>query len=478
MKKRLIGVFCFLLLVLPVLLRAQEQKQDSVMKFSLEEAKAYALQNSPVMKNAQLDLESAKKKVWETATIGMPQVNGKAQYSYIPVLPALYSQLSGMSSLSSLPFWMYGVDQSLANTPGSNWTARIPAPEGNPPAPAAKIDPNDMKWNAILDVTVSQVIFSGAWIVGLQTSKAFKSLSEMAITKSEKDLKESVMNAYFLVLVSQENKGLLDSTYENTSRILSQIESMNAQGLNEETDVDQLHLTVSTIKNTKDFISNQVESAKNLLRFQMGLSISTPIILTDSLKGLRGILENDAVLLKEFQLESLVDYKLVATQEKLALMNLRYTKTTVLPDIAGFYQHEEYANKKAFVLTPTDLLGVSMNIPIFASGQRYAKIKQAQYGYFKAQNSKFMASEGLRMGYVEAKNAFINSLNKYNTNKDNIKLSEKIYNRTIAKYMQGMASSLELTQAQNQYLQSQSNYFMSIFELIAAQNKLEKFVTY
>ena len=49
----------------------------SSQAFTLEEAQKFALANSPVLKNSNLDLEIAKKKIWETTAIGLPQVNGK-----------------------------------------------------------------------------------------------------------------------------------------------------------------------------------------------------------------------------------------------------------------------------------------------------------------------------------------------------------------------------------------------------------------
>jgi len=447
------------LLFLPAFVTAQQGK-DSVLKFSLTEAQNYALQNSPVIKNATIDLESAKKKIWETTTMGLPQVNGKLAYTDMITLPSIFTEI--FSALNSPKFTSLLSSPDVENLIGSNFT--IPSI-------------NDLKWNATLDITVSQLIFSGAWIIGLQTSKAFKGLSELAVTKSQIDLKEAVTNAYFLVLILQGNKALLDTTYVNTTQILAQIDAMNKQGLNEETDVDQLQLTTSTIKNAKESLDKQLESARNLLCFQMGLNISQPIALTDDLKGLSSNLANEGLLLKDFQVENIVDYQLMASQEKLAFMNYRYNQASVLPDIAGFYQHDDYYNKKNIMyMTPPDMFGISMNIPIFASGQRYERIGQAHLAYLKAKNSTQQASEALKMGYADAKSAYINSLNKYNNNKDNIKLSEKIFQHTLIKYNQGSASSLELTQAQNQYLQNQTNYFMSIFDLISSKCKLEKYV--
>jgi len=49
-----------------------------------------------------------------------------------------------------------------------------------------------MKWGLTLDITVSQLLFSGTYIIGIQAFKDFKQFSEVNITKSENDLVERV----------------------------------------------------------------------------------------------------------------------------------------------------------------------------------------------------------------------------------------------------------------------------------------------
>lgn len=442
-----------------------QQKPDSVMKFTLEQAKAFALENSPLIKNTNLDLETAKKKIWETTSIGLPQVSGKFAYTYMVQVPPLFSEaINGFNSFAPL-------------LPGILTNLQLPASATSALSGLKIPTIDELKWNLTLDITVSQLLFSGSWIVGLQTAKTFKGLSELAITKSKTDLNESVTNAYFLVLISRENKQVIDSTYTNTTAILEQIEAMNKQGFNDETDVDQLRLTTSMIKNSADMLSRQLESATNLLRFQLGLDMSQQIVLTDSLKGLKINLENNALIANDFVLENIIDYKLMDTQEKMAALNVKYNKSAILPDLAAFYAYEHVYNPNAIVLTPPQMVGVSMNIPIFSSGLRWSRISQARIGLMKAQNSKYMVSESLKMGYSDAKTGYLNAMDKYQSNKNNLILSEKIYNRTLIKYKQGMASSLELSQAQNQYLQNQTGYYMSLFELISSKNKLEKYLS-
>ena len=179
-------------------------------------------------------------------------------------------------------------------------------------------------------------------------------------------------------------------------------------------------------------------------------------------------------MVQKYDVKTQPDYILLETQEKIALINVKYNKSLFLPDIAAFYTHDKNFNDKALSFTPPDLLGVGMTIPIFSSGSRIVKLKQAKLGLFKAQNSKSMVEQGLLLDYEQSKTACLNAIDKFNTQKEAIQLSKKIYDRTLIKYKEGMSSSMDLTQAQNQFLTAQSNYFNAMLELLNANAKINK----
>ena len=76
-------LYFFLLLALPVIVVAQ----PVVKSLSLKDAQEYALKNNMTIKNARVDLEIAKKKIWETTAMGLPQLNAAAAYSHIFKVP-------------------------------------------------------------------------------------------------------------------------------------------------------------------------------------------------------------------------------------------------------------------------------------------------------------------------------------------------------------------------------------------------------
>jgi outer membrane protein TolC len=72
-----------------------------------------------------------------------------------------------------------------------------------------------------------------------------------------------------------------------------------------------------------------------------------------------------------------------------------------------------------------------------------------------------------RLNYQTAYNTFTNQ-------RESSELSKRIFDKTTAKFKQGVSSSLELTQAQSQYLTTVSSYYNSVLSLLNARVELQK----
>lgn len=448
-------------------IQAQTAAPVTQQAFSLEQAQKYAAENSPVLKNSNLDLKIAEKKVWETTAMGLPHVSGKVSSSYsIELSPTIET----FSKLSNLDSWMYGADQALLGlTKNDTAFGHVPVPD-----PVETVSDFDKKWSASFDLTVSQLIFSGAYLVGLQTTKAFKGMSELAITKSKKDLEESVSNAYYLVLVMNENQKIMEEIYNETMKTVKEMEAMYKSGFVEETTVDQMKLTANNLKNTLVVIKGQAEVAKNLLRFQMGYNMNTDIILTDNLDNLMAQTIKLTLLSESFNVNNNTDFKMIQTQTEFSELQLKLQKSAFLPDVAAFYQYDHSFNENAMSFTPPQIVGASVNIPIFGSGDKMAKVSQAKMNLDKSKNTEYQISQGLELQFSQAQTGYSNALNKLDANQENLDLAKRIYDKTLIKFKNGVSTSMELTQAQSQYLQAESTYYTTVIELVNAKNTLEK----
>ncbi len=88
----------FLALLFCVVFLANTQTSPSQpLKFSLKEAKEYALKNSPILLNSSRDVEIAKKMIWENTATGLPQFYVNSSYSYNPQLSGFTDAISKFS---------------------------------------------------------------------------------------------------------------------------------------------------------------------------------------------------------------------------------------------------------------------------------------------------------------------------------------------------------------------------------------------
>ena len=68
----------------------------------------------------------------------------------------------------------------------------------------------------------------------------------------------------------------------------------------------------------------------------------------------------------------------------------------------------------------------------------------------------------------------VNANLQYKSQKENVAVSKRVYESTENKFRQGMASSLDLTQANSLYLQAENNYITSLMNLLQTKTALDK----
>ncbi|PZX13710.1 outer membrane protein TolC [Breznakibacter xylanolyticus] len=405
------------------------QVADVGTSLSLQQAQEHALSYNKEIQSARLDVNIAKKKVMETTGIGLPQVNVTGSYQHIFKVP------------------------TIEFVPGE----KIPIMEAN---------------STSFDFTVSQLIFSGEYIVGLQASKVYKTITEQALRKNEIELLQSVESTYHMALVLDENNKIVSQNLMLSRQTLTEMEAMLAAGMIEDTEVDQLRVNVSALENLANSLAGQQRNVLNLLKYQMGMEMSQPIVLTDSLGGFI----NDALpdVAGAFNPEQNIDYRMVQNQVEVQRLSLKREKSTFLPTLSAFYQHTEKLNAPLLDMTPKDILGAQVTIPIFGGTQRLMRVKQASLELEKAELTREQTANGLALQYANQQLAYETAYRKYLNQNESAQVSRRIFEKTHLKLKEGVASSLELTQVQSQYLTAISNYYNSVLEMLDARGQLQK----
>ncbi len=413
--------------------------------FSLVEAQKFAVDNNYDTLKSQMDVTVTEKKIRETVGAGLPQISTSLGYT------------NNIELVTML-------------------------------IPDFFNDPNDMieiqfgtQHNATLNLQVQQLVFNGSYFVGLATSRIFKRLATEGLKRTKLDVMETVSQTYYLILVSQESEKIIQGNLQNLEKTLYEIRELYKEGFLEETDADVIQISVTALKNSLQNLQKQTETVYQLLKFQMGIDLSEEIKLTDSLEDIISEQDIKKALSGSFDLEDNVDYRLIQTQEKLAEMNLKNEKAQYWPTVGAYYSLSYMAQRNKFSFLNFDekwyrsqVVGVNLNIPVFRSGTQKARVQQASVALDQAHQTTLQVSQGLLLGEAQAKNALSAAYENYINVKDNMELSKKVYDKTLIKYQEGMASSTDLTQANDRHLAVQASYIQALSELLGAKNALDR----
>ncbi len=432
-------------------------RTDSIFSFTLQQAQEYALKNNYEIKNSLLDIKKSRKKVWETTAIGLPHISGSVYYQHIPGDIPTFNFGEAMLPLFAILDSLHpGAFASFGEDMGESESAIA------------------VKNATTYGLTVSQLVFNGEYIVGLQAAKTFLSLSENAQEKQELEIKQAVSSSYYSILALEKNKAILDTSIANLNLTLKEFRIMSDNGFLEDTEVDQIELTLRNTQNAARTLEQQIELSYKLFKLLMGIDMESAILLTQSLEEFLVSVETDSPFYSNFDISDNIDYKLLETQERISELSLKRERSKYLPAVSAFYTYTDVTNKPDFDFTINHIIGLNVSIPIFSSGQRVAQVQQAKIELEKTRNTKDVAADNIRLMVEQAEYDLEKSIEKFNNEQFNIELSKKIYQKTLIKHREGMASSLDLAQAHNQYLTSNSNYTNSILELLTSKLNYDK----
>lgn len=442
MKQNLV----LMLLLIAGLSLAQSGEKKS-FSLSLKDAVNHAIQNNYTAINANRDVEAAKLKKWETTTIGLPQVNGSVGY-----------QNNFRLQKSLIPAEFFG------GNPGEF----IPVAFGT-------------KHNMNAGLTVTQLLFDGSYLVGLQSAKTYLQISENAKKKTNQELTEMVVNAYGNVLLAEESAAILQKNKATLEKTLNDTREIFKNGFIEEENVEQLQITLSSVNSALENVKRQRKIALDLLKLVLGIDLEDELVLTDKLDNLTQSNMDLALLKTTFNVDENIDYQISKNLLTSKELLLKLEKSKALPSLGAAYNFGANTFGNTFTMFNQDQqwfsysnLGISLNVPIFSSFGRSSRTQQAKIALDQAKTQLTETEQKLKLQYESARNDFEFSIEQLGTSKSTLNLAERIENKNQIKFKEGLATSFDLTDAQTQLYSAQQKYLQAMLDVINKKAALEK----
>jgi len=419
----------------------------NAQSFSLKQAVDYAITHQVQVKNSQLDLQNANAKINEIKAIGLPQVNGSVALTNNIVLQRVF----------------------------------IPAKIFNPAAAegeliAAKFGVEN---SGFANVSLSQLVFDGTYLLGLKASSVYKDLAVKSVTQSKQQVAENVTKAYYGILVNEKRLALLSLNVSRLDTLLKETRALNKQGFVEKIDVQRLDVQANNLRTELENVVRLQELSFSLLKFQMSYPMDEPIRLSESL---------DQVELSTFNLNpkgefsyaNRIEYSILQTQENLAELDYKSIKAGYLPRLLlnANYGYNAGANAFGDLMTKqwfdNSAITVSLQIPIFDGYSKKYKAIQSQNNLKKVRQSFDLLKSSIDMQRSQASITLKNALESMKEQKANLDLANEISRVTRVKYQNGVGSNLEVLNAESSIKESQANYFTALYNALIAKVEVEK----
>lgn len=439
-------------------------QESTVLKLDLEQAQQYAIEHNKSLKNVRTDVAIVKQQFRQAIAQGLPQISGSLDYTNYFNYEIEFKFGGGTSNSPD-------IDETNLDDGDYALLSYLNDMMGGGPTSIK------MKNSSAAKLQVSQLVFNGQYITGIQIAKLSRILADMNVVKSEIDVKESIISTYYISLLTNKSIELIDKNIENLNKTLEKTQALLAAGMVEETDLEQIEMSIIMLQTTRNSLLRNAELNSNMMKFQLGLDYDTEIELTEDFDNIINNVDVSAIINEQFNPSQNINMQIIEKQEALSKTMIDIERWSFTPSIVAVYNRNIKIITTDFDMNPNNLLALSLNVPIFSSGLRKAKLEQKKLQYLQVQNNKEIFNDQLLMQEKQLRYNLKSALEQFENQKKNIELAQKIYDKTEIKFRQGTASGFDLIQANSSLLQAQNSYISAAMELLQAKLKFDKLLS-
>lgn len=413
---------------------------------SLEQAFDQAKTHNALNKVRSLEQRATEKVLWQSIALGLPSVNAGGQYTDNIELPALFFDIDGNGSIDKLQF-------------GTRYTSL-----GN--------------------LSINQLVFDGSYLVALFATDVLRDQASLNKEKTEIEVRQQTAQFYHLAIILAESEQALEENLKQAQSTTLQMTAMANEGLAELESVDQVRLLSRQIEASLSSIRQQKIIATKMLLLTCGLPLGGATTLTTTLDQLLAkAMAGENLLQAKFNPEQHVDYRVLAAGRLGQSLMYKNELIGFLPKVyAGYGINRQFVSEDANVWNPDgnsansvvfQSWNVSAQLPLFASGRRVFKAQESRIKVEQLDEMLELTRNSITVQHLQASAEFENALTTYRLQADNVSIAKRLRDKARIKFLEGISSSLDYSQAETQYQQTVAAMLASANETLNKRIALE-----
>lgn len=410
------------------------------LSLSFQEAWELAQKGNAQIQSAQVQLEKAEAQIGEAWSGALPSLTAVGYYQRNFVIPEMVAEFGGQ-------------------------TMRIRLTQEN-------------LLNGAIELT--QPLYAAGRVgLALQIAKLYHQNAEEQIAVSRAQTKVDVTRLYFGSVLAQEWEKVAAQTYAQMQDHLKQVEAMNREGLVSEYDLIRSRVQVSNFYPQVVNSQSAMKTASEALNIVLGLPKNQELELTDGLAtfnpdvpgedDLYGLAMQGRGEIRQLGLQDGMLRKLKTIEAhgvwwpNLALVG-GYSLQAQEPDfdLNNYYWSENLYG------------GLALTIPLFDGFKASHRVQQVKADMKMLGLQREQLEKAINLEIIQAKSKLDEAQKNVEAQVEGVDLARKGLQIAETRYANGLATQLEVMDAQVALNQAQMNELNARYELITANAELQK----
>jgi outer membrane protein TolC len=452
-----------LLVATPLLSIAGEGPLDrGPLQLTLKRAVQLALspEGSTYIQLSDENLRQAKSRTAEVRSALLPDIETQA------------SQTTAMRSLAALGLDLAASDTLLGaakNPPPCTASPLICGVLNTAEAPllsdiASKIPRVVGPFNSVdIRARLTQDVFDFSSIRRYQSSRAAYRAAKSDRNTTDNSVSTNVAKAYLAALRANADVEAYQSNVALAEAVLKQSENQKRAGTGTGIEVTRASVQLANEKQHLLVVQNERNKAQLQLLRVMGLNLATELELTDKL----GYEPMDPITLQQAEAEALKnrpDVKAQAEREAASRLNANAVKVERLPSLVAYADYGTTGvNGATVALLPTRDYGFALRVPIFDGGRRDARRSETASQFRQERVRTNDLHEQIDLDVRMALDSLNSAEEQVKVAEAGLSLSQSEFTQARRRYEAGVASSLEVTDAQTRLERARDNRIDALF---------------
>jgi outer membrane protein TolC len=300
-------------------------------------------------------------------------------------------------------------------------------------------------------------------LTALKINNEVVSIQERLVTQ---EVKQQVASTFFNLQAITKQLEFVQLNISNMDKLISNMNAMVKEGLTIQTESDKLMINKLSLQNTEASLKATASQLEEYLKILIGMDLSQSIKLK-----VDGLVEQ--TILVDQSTVAFPEIALLETQQRLNKEERKGTNMSYLPNLS-FYASYNYN----FNMKPADdyrvgiegaFLGLRLDWTLFDGLEKYNKQKVNRYNSEKLANQRLLTEQQLTMKMKNAQQTITVQTSALEVTKEQLKLAQRVYTMTEAKFKEGLVGSNDLILAENGLQEAQTGVVAAYIKLRQAE---------